>query len=124
SRVGRTLELTGTIAAEVDCRDRLLIGELVTEAWPHLPSQTSLLPRPDAEGTPAIEVYVRGILERLRLQGGILHQWLWKYVQEDGKQWRIWGGREDGMPPFAAGQSRPRFVTTRPSSDAFDSLTA
>ena len=127
SRVGRTLELTGTVAAEVAVRDGQFVSDLITEAWHHLPVQISLgSGSPNAEGGPlqGPERYIRGLLERLRLQGGILHEWLWRYVQEDGNQWRIWGGREDGMPPFASGQSRPRFVTTKASSESFDSLTA
>jgi ATP-dependent helicase YprA (DUF1998 family) len=122
SRVGRTLELTGTLAAEVAVGDRALVRELVTEAWRHLPTQAQL--GTSVMDDSALDVYVRGLLERLRLQGGILHPWLWRYIQEDGNPWRIWGGREDGMPPFVSGQSRPRFVTTKPSSDSFDSLTA
>jgi ATP-dependent helicase YprA (DUF1998 family) len=123
SRVGRTLELTGTLAAEVAVRDRTVIRELVAEAWRHLPTQGQLGGPVTGDGA-VLDVYVRGLLERLRLQGGILHPWLRRYVQEDGNPWRIWGGREDGMPPFVSGQSRPRFVTTRPSSESFDSLTA
>ena len=123
SRVGRTLELTGTLATEVAVNDRALIRELVAEALRNLPTQGQLR-LPVTGDSVLLDVYVRGLLERLRLQGGILHPWLWHYIQEDGNPWRIWGGREDGMPPFVAGQSRPRFVTTKPSSMAFDSLTA
>lgn len=123
SRVGRTLELTGTLAAEVAVGDRALVRELVAEARRHLPTQAQL-DAPATDESALLDVYVRGLLERLRLQGAILHPWLWRYIQEDGNPWRIWGGREDGMPPFVSGQSRPRFVTTKPSSDSFDSLTA
>jgi ATP-dependent helicase YprA (DUF1998 family) len=123
SRVGRTLELTGTLAAEVAVDDHALVRELVAEAWRHLPTQAQL-GTPLAGERALLDVYIRGLLERLRLQGGVLHPWLLRYIQEDGNPWRIWGGREDGMPPFVSGQSRPRFVTTKPSNDAFDSLTA
>jgi ATP-dependent helicase YprA (DUF1998 family) len=118
SRVGRTLELTATIAAAVDLPDLGALADLVAEAHRSLTGQGAL-----DLGLPGHEIYVRGLVERLRLRGGIDHPWLAPYLAEDGNQWRIWGGRPDGMPAFAQGQSRPAFFTTGPGEN-LDSLTA
>src|SRR5690606_30079560 len=54
--------------------------------------------------------WVRGTLERMRHNGAIEHEWLRKYLQEDGRRYRIWGGRpRNGMPAFPSGRSAPAF---------------
>lgn len=118
SRVGRTLELTGTVAAEVRVDDIDALAELAAEAHEHLLGQRVL-----SDTALGYRTYVRGLLERLRLQGGVFHPWLETYVLEGGHLYRIWGGRVDGMPPFTERQSRPVFLIEAPSNN-FDSLTA
>jgi ATP-dependent helicase YprA (DUF1998 family) len=121
ARVGRTLELTGTVAAAVEPRHPDVLADLVAEAHRHLAGQGVL-----DMGVPGYGVYLRGLLERLRLRGAILHPWLEPYLAEDGNPWRIWGGRPEGMPAFPPGQSRPTFPHDRHSGQrgAFDSLAA
>ncbi|GAE71399.1 helicase [Cutibacterium acnes JCM 18916] len=54
--------------------------------------------------------WVRGILERIRIQGGINHPWLHTYLENDGARWHLWGGRkEPGMPAFPYTRSAPAF---------------
>ena len=118
SRVGRTLELTGTVAAQVRVDDIEALVAVAAEAQHHLSGQSVL----DQSET-GFRIFLRGLLERLRLQGGVFHPWLETYVREGGKLYRIWGGRMDGMPPFTDRQSRPTFLINGPSKD-FDSLTA
>jgi ATP-dependent helicase YprA (DUF1998 family) len=117
SRVGRTLELTRATAAEVaiapDEWDGYLaiIGEEIERA-------TGTRPDPARTAT-----YLRGLLERLRLRGGIDHPLLGPFLSNGGRQWHLWGGRPDGLPPFTPDQSRPSFFTTATKTD-LDSLTA
>ena len=35
--------------------------------------------------------WVRGVLERIRVQGGINHPWLQAYLDHDGARWHLWG---------------------------------
>ncbi|HEX9342427.1 MAG TPA: helicase-related protein, partial [Actinomycetota bacterium] len=116
SRLGRTLELTGALVAEVDA-DLLHLAALIRELHAHLPEAT--LARPDPR---AYLVWLLGLLDRLRTRGGILHPWLDRYIQLDGNRWPIWGGRKPGMPAFPRGVGAPAFYTTAPSSEPFDSL--
>ncbi len=71
-----------------------------------------------------VGIYVTGLLERLRLIGGLDHPLLRPYIASGGRPWFIWGGRPDGLPPFTPDQSRPSFFTTAPRSESLASLTA
>ncbi len=117
SRVGRTLELVGASAAEIDLPDLQAVVDLLGEK---LENDLGAL---DTATLVALPHYLRGLVERLRLRGGITHEFLKPYVADNGRQWHVWGGRPDGLPPFTPGQSRPVFMTTVPKGD-FDSLTA
>lgn len=108
SRLGRTLELTGSVAVEVQANPERMLRAARTAmegfAW-----QGVLGADADAAGagSPAPEdrmrlAWVRGILERLRTQGAIDHEWFVRYRAEDGSRYSIWGGRprDEGMPAF------------------------
>lgn len=122
ARTGRTLELTGTLTAHVEAGapeklTRIAAGVLAdyAEDRPQLDLAT---PTGDVLG------WLRGVLERMRLRGGINHQWLTTYIREDGNRWSIWGGRREEMPAFPTGRPAPAFPTTAGRSDAFDSVVA
>ena len=108
SRMGRTLELTRTVAAEVELTDPDMIAALARDL--HLRSSVQL----PEDGPPQLDRYrafVRGLLERLRLRGGVKHRWLEPFLDNGGRsRWLIWGGRPPGMPAFPNGVSAPRFV--------------
>ncbi|MFD0853955.1 hypothetical protein ACFQ07_17085, partial [Actinomadura adrarensis] len=59
--------------------------------------------------------FVRGLLERIRMRGGIKHHWLDEWIAKAGtNRFRtIWGQRPDGMPAFPRGLPAPRFVLDR-----------
>ncbi len=114
SRQGRTLELTRTAAAEVVLPDPDRIAALARDLMITGPTTT-------LTGLPSAEDYiacVRGILERLRVGGGIRHNWLENWLRQAGaKRWgTIWGNRPDGMPAFPLngrtrrGVSAPAFL--------------
>ena len=109
SRMGRTLELTRTAAVEVPLTDPGRIAALAKDLQLRGPVTTmSELPGPDR-----YVVLVRGILERLRMSGGITHHWLENWLDLAGTKrfGAIWGRRQDGMPAFPSGVSAPRFLT-------------
>jgi ATP-dependent helicase YprA (DUF1998 family) len=107
ARLGRTLELTGTLAAEVD---------ITREAMMKAAREVEKTVGPDAfEGMGVTDLqrigWVRGVLERMRTDGAIEHEWFRTYQREDGRRYSIWGGRprSDGMPAFPRGRGAPAY---------------
>jgi replicative superfamily II helicase len=114
SRQGRTLELTRTAAAEVVLEHPARIAALARDLMIAGPAtELARLPQP-ADFT----ALVRGIVERLRVSGGIRHYWLNAWIGRAGtRRWgTIWGNRPDGMPAFPLpgrtwrGVSAPAFL--------------
>ena len=114
SRQGRTLELTRTAAAEVLLDDPDRIAALARDLMVRGPA-TPLTELPAADRYAPL---VRGILERLRVSGGVRHHWLNAWIRRAGtRRWgTIWGNRPDGMPAFPLssrtrrGVSAPAFI--------------
>jgi ATP-dependent helicase YprA (DUF1998 family) len=109
SRVGRTLEATGSIVAEVSAASGLAglaRGLLTADGAPETLDADAAWTT-DAQLT----AWVRGTLEHLRERGAVMHPWFGDYVKEDGSRYRIWGGRQrgQGMPAFPKGRSAPAF---------------
>ncbi|KQH76193.1 DEAD/DEAH box helicase [Mycobacterium gordonae] len=127
SRTGRTLELTGSVAAEVYLgapQKARILGRRAIE-------------RADATQLPlggvsdhALAHWVRGTAERVRTRGGIHHEWLRRYVEKNANRYHIWGGRPrgQGMPAFPKGRPAPAFPAlktgTGPLPEGFDPITA
>ncbi|KUO03960.1 DEAD/DEAH box helicase [Streptomyces caeruleatus] len=123
SRQGRTLELTRTLAAEVALREPDRITALARDLHLSLPGQlvaVGELPTPDR-----YLAFVRGLLERIRLRGGVRHRWLEPWMRDAGvTRFKVWGGRPDGMPAFPDGVPAPRFLLDAPKEkSAFDAAT-
>ena len=117
SRIGRTLEATGSAVAEVDASSVRLeaVGRAVLDENEHQDTidQSGLdQPTPDR----AVTNWVRGTLEHLRTQGAVHHEWLEPYLADDGSRYRIWGGRArtQGMPAFPTGRTAPAFPRVGP----------
>ncbi|MDX8145020.1 DEAD/DEAH box helicase [Lentzea sp. BCCO 10_0061] len=107
SRVGRTLELTGSLAAEVDI-SRAVMLKVATEVEKAVgPEHFEGMGLTDDQRIG----WVRGVVERMRTDGAIEHEWFRKYQVEDGRRYSIWGGRprSDGMPAFPRGRGAPAY---------------
>lgn len=106
SRIGRTLEMTGTAAARVDQSAETLraAGRWTLD---EAAQQTLDDPPTDAE----LIAWVRGVLERMRERGALAHEWFARYQHDDGKRYSIWGGRprHEGMPAFPRGRAAPGY---------------
>lgn len=107
SRLGRTLELTGTLAAHVDAPPAVLVGaarRAISEA-----GDQALLKVGGSERE--LVAWARGVLERMRERGAIEHPWLRRLIEEDGNRYFIWRGRprSEGMPAFPTGRTAPAF---------------
>ncbi|MEU6367481.1 DEAD/DEAH box helicase [Streptomyces sp. NPDC046931] len=123
SRMGRTLELTRTAAAEVAVTEPDRVTELARDLHLSLPGQLLAV-----GGLPTPErylAYVRGLLERLRLRGAVRHHWLDTWMKEAGSnRYLISGRRPDGMPAFPEGVAPPRFLLDgQKDRSEFDSIT-
>lgn len=124
SRLGRTLELTGSAVAEVDLGGSerpVRLGRAALNATEHQLALTA----PDSA---AITRWVRGTVERVRTRGAIRHPWLRKYIEKDATRRWVWGARPkgEGMPAFPKGRPAPAFpaVGSRTVPEGFDAITA
>ncbi|MFI6957022.1 DEAD/DEAH box helicase [Nocardia sp. NPDC050408] len=124
SRLGRTLELTGSVVAEVDLGSPQRVAQLGAAALERTEHQLAFS-APDSE---AVTQWVRGVAERMRTRGAVSHEWLTKYVQRDANRRWVWGGRPkgQGMPAFPKGRPAPAFpaVGGRTIPEGFDPITA
>jgi len=121
SRTGRTLELTGSVAVEVDGGEPPRMAGMA-RAVLHDTSWQGKLGASDTDDATLIR-WVRGVLERMRVQGAIDHPWFEQYRREDGRRWSIWGGRprDQGMPAFPGDRPAPAYPkvggSTQPGRD-------
>ncbi|MGW5571473.1 DEAD/DEAH box helicase [Nocardia thailandica] len=124
SRLGRTLELTGSVVAEVDLGAPHRVAQLGAAALERTEHQLAF----SAPDTTAVTHWVRGVAERMRTRGAIRHEWLTKYIQRDANRRWVWGGRPkgQGMPAFPKGRPAPAFpaVGARVIPEGFDPITA
>ncbi|MFB7859033.1 DEAD/DEAH box helicase [Rhodococcus qingshengii] len=137
ARVGRTLELTGAMAVDVDVDLPLFSrrahdihqnlpqlslslgggpsGQLSLEVPDQRPQQLEL--ESESVSGPRYDIWILGLLEHLRVNGGVYHQWLTRYIRDEGRRWSIWGGSAEGMPKFPLGRPAPGFLTTGAAGD-------
>ncbi|WP_027860122.1 DEAD/DEAH box helicase [Marmoricola sp. URHB0036] len=107
SRLGRTLELTGSLAAQVEA-SRATLLRAVSEV-------EKVLGEEHVQGLGVTDEdrvrWVRGVLERMRTDGAVQHEWFRRFQAEDGRRYSIWGGRPatDGMPAFPRGRPAPAY---------------
>lgn len=101
SDLPRSLALTGTVAPYVDTTG-VDVPAVARAAAGTLDF---------AEDSPRRwRVWVQGVLEMMRMRGGIDHPWLAEYLKDDGNAYQLnrRSARERGMPSFAKGGS-PQF---------------
>ncbi|MCU1700467.1 MAG: box helicase [Mycobacterium sp.] len=127
SRTGRTLELTGSVAAEVYLgapHKAPVLGRRAVER-----ADSAQLPLTGASDE-ALAHWVRGTVERVRTRGGIHHDWLRPYVEKNANRYHVWGGRPrgQGMPAFPKGRPAPAFPALKSGTgtlpEGFDPITA
>lgn len=112
SRVGRTLELTGSVAAEVDAGTASKLETVGRSVLVGFTREGELGEVEAAElFSDTVVRWVRGVLERMRDRGAIEHDWFHKYIENDGERWAVWGGRpkDEGMPAFPKGRDAPGY---------------
>ncbi|MBI9114980.1 DEAD/DEAH box helicase [Sanguibacter suaedae] len=124
SRIGRTLEATGSVAIGVEAGTPARLATIGRRVLTDGSSQEHLGEGLVTVGDADLVRWVRGTLERMRERGAIQHEWFAKYIGEDGNRYRLWGGRtkNQGMPAFPPGRSAPAFPRTGPATGTKDPL--
>ena len=124
SRVGRTLEQTGSAVAEVDAGQPAALASIARAALGGTDTQDTLDGDLAALPDERLVTWTRGVLEHMRTQGAIEHEWFRAYIKHDGSRYHIWGGRprSQGMPAFPKGRSAPAFPRIGPSAPVRDPL--
>lgn len=127
SRTGRTLELTGSVVAEVYLgaphRAPIIGRRALAKADP-----TPQLPLTGVSDD-ALARWVRGTVERIRTRGGIHHDLLRPYLEKNANRYQVRGGRPrgQGMPAFPKGRPAPAFPALKSGAGAlpegFDPIT-
>ncbi|MFC0432562.1 DEAD/DEAH box helicase [Kutzneria buriramensis] len=109
SRTGRTLELTGSVAVEVEAGLPPRMAGVARAALQGTSWQNQLDAETRSDST--LVQWVRGVLDRMRAQGAIDHPWFDRYRADDGRDWSIWGGRPrgEGMPAFPRDRPAPAY---------------
>jgi ATP-dependent helicase YprA (DUF1998 family) len=124
SRVGRTLEQTGSVAVEVDAGQPAVLASIARSVIALTEDQPTF--DGDLTATPERQLvaWARGVLEHLRTQGAIEHEWFRLYIQNDGNRYHIWGGRPrgQGMPAFPLGRAAPAYPRIGPAMPVRDPL--
>jgi replicative superfamily II helicase len=118
ARVGRTLELTSSAAAQVIIADPERLAAAAFE------SIRLGVTSPPLDLEHRLGLYLRGLTERFRMRGAIFHPLLDSYIAADGASYRLWGGRPPGAPVFTDRQSRPAFFTDANRPSGFDPIGA
>jgi ATP-dependent helicase YprA (DUF1998 family) len=124
SRIGRTLEQTGSAVAEVDAGEPAALVSIARGVLTGADSQDTLDGALAATPDDRLVAWVRGVLERMRTQGAIEHEWFQGYIRSDGNRYFIWGGRPrgQGMPAFPRGRAAPAFPRIGPAARIKDPL--
>lgn len=109
SRIGRSLELTGSVAVEVEAGLPVRMAGVARAALQGTSWQDALGSTGPDDAT--LVQWVRGVLDRMRVQGAIDHPWFDQYRADDGRRWSIWGGRprREGMPAFPRDRPAPAY---------------
>lgn len=119
STYGRTLEATGSVGVHVSAGPTSALVAVARRAL--AADDIDVLPGELSDITEQqLARWVRGSVEHLRRDGAIDHEWLKKYVSDDGNRVWIWGRRrrDEGAPSFPRGRSAPAYaVAGGPAND-------
>ena len=124
SRVGRTLEQTGSAVAEVYAGEPPALARMAHEVLDATDVPDTLGGDLRNLADDRLVTWVRGVLERMRTQGAIDHAWFQSFIRHDGNRRFIWGGRPrgQGMPAFPRGRAAPAFPRIGPAPKVKDPL--
>ncbi len=117
SQVGRTLERTGCATVAPDLEKVTQVAEALT-ADLHEEGDPNFS-RLDAD---QVEHFLRGLLRRLRIRGGIADPLLRHYVKNGGNWFLLTKGKSPLTSPFSSRSVLPRFLVDTSEHKVFDPL--
>jgi DEAD/DEAH box helicase domain-containing protein len=126
SRVGRTLETTRCSTVRLD---ESVLDDAAERLLLELNEDSPLDGRTGGFERDEVRHFLRGLLNRTRLRGGISHPFLKSYIENGGNRWHLRKAREPLLSPFGPHSVFPRFLTNYvPAQGArdviFDSIIA
>ncbi len=114
ARLGRSLEKVGSSTAIID-PDQL--AAVVANLTLIVPEEIGGL---DQLTPTNIGYFVAGLLDRLRLRGGIVHPLLRRYIREQGLWYMLTKNIQPLLSPFHRRSRLPKFLADRPERGVFD----
>lgn len=114
SRVGRTLEFTGTSTVQID------LGRIVAGSQKLLLRTQEEMPDFIAATDAQVGHFVLGLLHRQRARGGVCHPLLNRYIADRGNTYFLWKRNNPLMSPFGPESVLPRLLSTEPETRVFD----
>lgn len=123
SRIGRTLEQTGSVVAEVDAGQDAALASIARTVLTTADGQDTLDEALASTPDELLIAWTRGVLEHMRVEGAVEHDWFRAYLRHDGNRYHIWGGRpRQGMSAFPRGRAAPAFPRIGQSMPVRDPL--
>jgi len=110
ARVGRTLERTLCSTAVLDHEPLERVAAILTLEL----AEGGLLDRPITLERAQVAHFLAGMLQRLRVQGGVAHVFLDAYVAQQGKWFLLTKAKQPLLSPFGSHSRLPRFLTEHP----------
>jgi DEAD/DEAH box helicase domain-containing protein len=110
SRVGRTLEKTGCSSVAWDDAALQKAATLLSLEL----RESTILEHPIAADAAMVSHFLRGLLLRLRIQGGIDHPFLRHYIESQGAWIHLAKSRQPWLSPFGPHSRLPRLLTDAP----------
>ncbi len=115
SRIGRTLERSGTASVALNSERLEKALELILERVPNRLGTTTEL------GPAVFKPFVVGLLNRLRLRGGVLDELIQAYFECGGNDFELNKKRNRLISPFGPRTTRPIFLTNH-AKGRFDNV--
>lgn len=116
ARLGRSLEKVGSSRAYVDPRR---LGQALEALGVRLAEEIGGLARLDGE---KVAWFVGGLLERLRMRGGVAHEFLEGYAADQGSWYLLSKARQPLLSPFHRRSRLPKLLTDSTRRDVFDNF--
>ncbi len=114
ARLGRSLEKVGSSTALID-PDQL--SEVVDKVALIVPEEIGGLGNVSRRN---MGYFIEGLLDRLRLRGGIIHPLLRRYVREQGLWYMLTKNIQPLLSRFHKRSRLPKFLSDRPERGVFD----
>ncbi|MEQ8225978.1 MAG: helicase-related protein, partial [Candidatus Eremiobacterota bacterium] len=114
SRIGRTLEKTGCSVAFID---KKIINNFLEKTIETLKNEYGILNNLTIDD---YRLFISGILKRLLNRGGVFHEGLKSYIENDGYYYHF--GKISYMPYAGKTTRLPVFISTSPGGGRFDTI--